>query len=154
DAGQSSGGDTRGMQSAGILVVRPIPPGSDSTVERVVDIRVDDHEQPFKELRRLLDMTLGVPNRLTAQSVDLAKAGRHADAIAAMQKALAINPRSEAAIYALAQRYAQAGQPARALEQLAAAIERQPKQWKPQAAADPLFASLKDMVEFRRLVAP
>src|SRR5262249_53464934 len=42
DAGQSKGGDTRGMQSAGILVVRPIPPGSESTVERIVDIRVDD----------------------------------------------------------------------------------------------------------------
>ena len=28
DAGQSKGGDTRGMQSAGILVVRPLPPNS------------------------------------------------------------------------------------------------------------------------------
>jgi len=34
DAGQSAGGDTRGMQSAGLLVVRPIPAGSNSTVER------------------------------------------------------------------------------------------------------------------------
>ena len=57
DAGQSKGGDTRGMQSAGILVVRPLPPNSDSTVERIVDIRVDDAEEPFKELRRLLNMT-------------------------------------------------------------------------------------------------
>ena len=53
DAGQAKGGDTRGMQSAGILVVRPLPPNSESTVERIVDIRVDDHEDPFKELRRL-----------------------------------------------------------------------------------------------------
>ena len=59
DAGQAKGGDTRGMQSAGILVVRPLPPNSDSTVERIVDIRVDDHEEPFKELRRLLQMTTG-----------------------------------------------------------------------------------------------
>ncbi len=154
DAGQSKGGDTRGMQSAGILVVRPLPPGSDSTVERVVDIRVDDHEQPFEELRRLLDMTLGVPNRLMAESAALAKAGRHADAIAPLQKALAINPRSEPAMYALAQRYAQAGQPAKAIAQLAVAIRRQPKQWKPQAAADPVFAKLKDSAEFRRLIAP
>ena len=29
DAGQSKGGDTRGMQSAGILVVRPLQPKSD-----------------------------------------------------------------------------------------------------------------------------
>ena len=59
DAGQSKGGDTRGMQSAGILVVRPLPPNSENTVERIVDIRVDDSDEPFKELRRLLNMTLG-----------------------------------------------------------------------------------------------
>jgi uncharacterized Ntn-hydrolase superfamily protein len=58
DAGQSKGGDTRGMQSAGILVVRPLQPGSDSTVERIVDIRVDDAPNPFIELRRLLGIAL------------------------------------------------------------------------------------------------
>ena len=65
DAGQSKGGDTRGMQSAGILVVKPLPPNSESTVERIVDIRVDDSENPFKELRRLLQMTQGEPAKLT-----------------------------------------------------------------------------------------
>src|SRR5262247_3098466 len=49
DAGQSKGGDMRGMQSAGLLVVRPLPPDSTSTVERIVDIRVDDSANPFKE---------------------------------------------------------------------------------------------------------
>jgi len=56
DAGQSKGGDTRGMQSGGILVVRPLPPNSESTVERIVDIRVDDAPNPFVELRRLLGL--------------------------------------------------------------------------------------------------
>ena len=65
DAGQSAGGDSRGMQSAGILVVRPIPPGSNSVVERIVDIRVDDAVDPFKELRRLLNIQLGVPRKMT-----------------------------------------------------------------------------------------
>ncbi|MEP7117759.1 MAG: DUF1028 domain-containing protein [Acidobacteriota bacterium] len=154
DAGQSKGGDTRGMQSAGLLVVKPIPAGSDSTVERVIDVRVDDSAQPFVELRRLLNMTEGVPQRLTEQAAQLAKDRKFAEAIATQQKALAINPRSEPAIYALAQRYAQAGQPAQAIEQLTVAITRQPKQWKSQAAADPLFASLKDSAEFKRLIAP
>ena len=54
DAGQSKGGDTRGMQSAGILVVKPLAPNSESTVDRIVDIRVDDAPNPFVELRRLL----------------------------------------------------------------------------------------------------
>jgi uncharacterized Ntn-hydrolase superfamily protein len=44
------------MQSGGILVVRPLPPNSDSTVERIVDIRVDDGPNPFTELRRLLGL--------------------------------------------------------------------------------------------------
>jgi uncharacterized Ntn-hydrolase superfamily protein len=57
DAAQSKGGDTRGMQSGGILVVRPLAPNSDSTVERIVDIRVDDAPNPFTELRRLLQLT-------------------------------------------------------------------------------------------------
>jgi len=152
DAGQAKGGDTRGMQSAGILVVKPLDSKSESTVERIVDIRVDDHEEPFKELRRLLQMTLGVPQRLTAQASDLAKAGRHAEAIAAQQQALAINPRSEASMYALAQRYAQAGDTPRALAELGRAIRRQPKQWKAQAATDPVFASLKADAAFQRLV--
>lgn len=154
DAGQSKGGDTRGMQSAGLLVVRPLAPGSDSTVERIVDIRVDDAENPFVELRRLLQMTQGVPGALTARAEALARDRRFADAIAEQQKALAINPRSEALMYALAQRYAQAGNSAQAMEHLRAAITRQPAQWKAQAAADPVFASLKNVTEFQRLIAP
>jgi uncharacterized Ntn-hydrolase superfamily protein len=152
DAGQSKGGDTRGIQSAGILVVRPLPPNSDSTVERIVDIRVDDSEEPFKELRRLLNMTLGVPNRLTSQSAELAKAGKLVDAIAIQKKALEINPRSEQLMYALAQRYALAGDTKLALDYLGRAIRRQPKQWKAQAATDPIFAAVKDSPEFKRLV--
>jgi uncharacterized Ntn-hydrolase superfamily protein len=152
DAGQAYGGDTRGMQSAGILVVRPLPPDSDSTVERIVDIRVDDHENPFLELRRLLAMTTGAPNRLLARSAELSTQGQHAEAIAAAQQALAINPRSEAAMYQLARRYAAAGDPARALEHLARAIARQPVQWKNQAASDPAFAALRSTAVFQRLI--
>lgn len=154
DAGQAKGGDTRGMQSAGILVVRPLPPNSESTVERIVDIRVDDHEDPFKELRRLLDMTTGVPNRLLTRSAELSKEGRHAEAIAEARQALAINPRSEQAMYQLARRYAAAGDRAQAMAQLSRAIARQPKQWQFEAASDPAFESLRAMPEFQRLIKP
>jgi uncharacterized Ntn-hydrolase superfamily protein len=81
EAGQAAGGDTRGMQSAGLLVVRPVPPGSNVVVERIVDLRVDDAVDPFKELRRLLNISLGVPRKLTDQSSELAKAGKLDDAI-------------------------------------------------------------------------
>ena len=152
DAGQSKGGDTRGMESAGILVVKPLPPNSESTVERIVDIRVDDSENPFTELRRLLQMTQGEPARLTERSAQLAKDGKFAEAVAEQKKALVINPRAENLIYALAQRYAQAGDTAHALEQLAVAIKRQPRQWRAQAAADPVFAKIKDQPAFAQLV--
>src|SRR6185295_19464098 len=95
DAGQSKGGDTRGMQSAGILVVRPLPANSESTVERIVDIRVDDTTNPFDELRRLLNITLGVPAKLTARATELARDGKFADAIAEQKKAIAITPNNE-----------------------------------------------------------
>ena len=153
DAGQSKGGDTRGMQSAGILVVRPIPPNSDSTVERIVDIRVDDAANPFVELRRLLSMTLGVPTRLTEHAAQLARDGKFAEAIAEQQKAIAITPNNEQMHYALAQRYAQASDPQDAIQALAEAIRRQPR-LKKQAAEDTLFEKLKDRAEFRRLIEP
>ena len=152
DAGQSKGGDTRGMQSAGILVVRPLPPSSTSTVERIVDIRVDDAEDPFSELRRLLEMTQGVPNRLSDQSAKLAAEGKFTEAIAEMKSALEINPRSEQLQYAMAQRYAQAGDAANAIKWLSTAIARQPKQWKPRAAEDPIFTKLRERADFKRLL--
>jgi len=152
DAAQAKGGDTRGMQSAGILVVRPLQPGSDSTVERIVDIRVDDSPEPFQELRRLLAMTTGVPQRLLSGAAALSKDGKHADAIAEVKKALAINPRSEPAMYALARYYAASGNTQAAMEQLSLAISRQPKQWKVEAASDAAFDKMRGSVEFQRLV--
>jgi uncharacterized Ntn-hydrolase superfamily protein len=98
DAGQSKGGDTRGMQSAGILVVRPLPAGSESTVERIVDIRVDDATNPFVELRRLLNITQGVPGKLTERSAQLARDGKFAEAIAEQKKALDIAEQRAAAL--------------------------------------------------------
>jgi uncharacterized Ntn-hydrolase superfamily protein len=154
DAGQARGGDTRGMQSAGILVVRPLPPNSQNTVERIVDIRVDDHEEPFKELRRLLMMTTGVPNRLLARSAELSKEGKHDEAVAEAKKALEINPRSEQAMYQLARRYAAAGDTTRALEYLSRAVARQPKQWAFEAASDPAFEQLRSLPVFQRLIKP
>jgi tetratricopeptide (TPR) repeat protein len=129
-----------------------LQPGSNNTVERIVDIRVDDHENPFKELRRLLYMTTGVPNRLAETASKHAEQGKYNEAIAELQQALAINPRSEQIHYALAQRYAQAGDPAAALKWLGQAITRQPAVWKPRAADDPLFAKLRSTPEFQRLV--
>lgn len=149
DAAQAAGGDTRGMQSAGLLVVRPA--AATATNDRIVDIRIDDAVDPFKELRRLLNITLGVPRKLTDQSAELAKAGKFDQAIAEEKKALEIQPNSDTLHYALAQRYAQAGQPLQALVPLREAIRLHPNLAR-QAADDVLFAKMRDLPEFKRLI--
>jgi len=52
DAAQEAGGDRRGQQSAAILVVGP-EQGYAGLSDVFVDLRVDDHEQPLEELRRI-----------------------------------------------------------------------------------------------------
>ncbi|MDR7520594.1 MAG: DUF1028 domain-containing protein, partial [Armatimonadota bacterium] len=54
-AGQAAGGDSRGQQSAALYVAKE--QGSyGGTLDRYVDLRVDDHPAPVDELRRLLDL--------------------------------------------------------------------------------------------------
>jgi uncharacterized Ntn-hydrolase superfamily protein len=52
DAGQQAGGDSRGKQSAALLVVRE-GGGYGGDNDRVLDLRVDDHPEPIRELIRL-----------------------------------------------------------------------------------------------------
>lgn len=54
-AGQEKGGDKRGQQSAALYVVRKNG-GYSGFNDRYVDLRVDDHEKPIEELKRLLDI--------------------------------------------------------------------------------------------------
>jgi uncharacterized Ntn-hydrolase superfamily protein len=51
-AGQAVGGDSRGQQSAALLVVAK-DGGYGGLSDILVDLRVDDHEHPIPELRRL-----------------------------------------------------------------------------------------------------
>ncbi|MGH9558939.1 MAG: DUF1028 domain-containing protein [Bryobacteraceae bacterium] len=58
-AGEDAGGDSRGKQSASMLVVRR-GGGRNIANDRYVDINVDDNPDPLQELRRLLDINLGL----------------------------------------------------------------------------------------------
>jgi uncharacterized Ntn-hydrolase superfamily protein len=51
-AAQAAGGDSRGQQSAALLVVEK-DGGYGNLSDTLVDLRVDDHERPILELRRL-----------------------------------------------------------------------------------------------------
>lgn len=55
DAAQGLGGDFRGMQSAG-LVVRSGERDTPEWSTALVDVRVDDHPEPLRELRRLMEL--------------------------------------------------------------------------------------------------
>ncbi len=55
DAAQAAGGDIRGRQSAALIVVSGKPTGK-PWLDRVFDLRIDDHPEPLKELRRLVTL--------------------------------------------------------------------------------------------------
>ena len=54
EAGQSAGGDTRGMQSAAMLIVKK-DGGPWLHNDVVLRLQVDDSPEPIKELRRLVE---------------------------------------------------------------------------------------------------
>jgi uncharacterized Ntn-hydrolase superfamily protein len=55
EAGQAAGGDIRGQQSAAILIVKPASTGQ-PWADTVMELRVEDHPEPIRELRRLVDL--------------------------------------------------------------------------------------------------
>jgi uncharacterized Ntn-hydrolase superfamily protein len=54
EAGQKAGGDTRGMQSAAILIIQK-DGGVWLNNDVVLRLQVDDNPEPIKELRRLIE---------------------------------------------------------------------------------------------------
>jgi uncharacterized Ntn-hydrolase superfamily protein len=54
-AAQAAGGDRRGQQSASLLVVQK-EGGYAGLSDVLVDLRVDDHERPIQELRRIYEL--------------------------------------------------------------------------------------------------
>jgi [ribosomal protein S5]-alanine N-acetyltransferase len=87
DAGQEAGGDSRGRQSAAILIVKPgwLP---------YINVRVDDHEYPLAELRRQVELWMNVVRaskphpQLGNRLVCLRSAGRDVADIQAMLRDL------------------------------------------------------------------
>jgi uncharacterized Ntn-hydrolase superfamily protein len=68
EAGQSAGGDTRGMQSAALLIVKKCG-GVWLHNDVVLRLQVDDNPQPIAELRRLVEHRRAVaPPTTTAEN--------------------------------------------------------------------------------------
>lgn len=87
DAAQAAGGDARGQQSAAILVVSGTPSGR-PWKDRLIDLRVEDHPEPLKELRRLVKIHRAYEHMNAGDSAveagDLKKAGEEYAAAEAM----------------------------------------------------------------------
>lgn len=80
DAAEAAGGDFRGRQAGGLLVVsgnRDDPPWS-----RVVDVRVDDHPEPLRELRRLYELQRAYGRRQELTPDEAEAAGMRPDEVA------------------------------------------------------------------------
>lgn len=88
-AGDDAGGDSRGRQSASLLVVRK-QGGRNTNNDRYIFINADDHPEPVKELRRLLDMNLTYLYQ--DQTFKLARAGKLREARDAMARAASYSP--------------------------------------------------------------
>ena len=89
EAGQSEGGDVRGMQSCALLVVSGEPSGK-PWADKIVDIRVDDHPDPLGELRRSLEV--GRAYDFMVEGEALLAEGRFEEALAAHREAIVLAP--------------------------------------------------------------
>ena len=149
DAGEAAGGDARGKQAGGVLVVKPIG-DSGRTTDRWVDVRVDDHAEPFKELRRLVNMSVSRIHAREART--LAAEGRFEEAVAAQEEAIAIVPAEDQLIYGLARLHARAGDAAKAVAALGRAIGIDAR-WRGLAASQADFDTIRQDADFQRLLS-
>jgi uncharacterized Ntn-hydrolase superfamily protein len=136
-AGDAAGGDSRGRQSASILVVRKLG-GRNTNNDRYVYINVDDNPDPFTELRRLLDLNLAYNyGDQTFKAID---AGNMEKARAAAQKAVSYSPNSFGSHLRLAFLSYLVGEKTASLDEFAKAKALNPanfdKQWKEEVQFD------------------
>lgn len=142
-AGDAAGGDSRGRQSAALLVCRARG-GYNGFTDRAVDVRVDDHPDPFRELSRLVGM--GVVNDLWNQGWTAFTGKRFAEALKWQEQATA---RAEAqpamlpeVVYDLAVIRLAAGDRKGALDAARRALALNPK-LEAQAKTDPDLAAIR-----------
>jgi uncharacterized Ntn-hydrolase superfamily protein len=147
-AGDAAGGDARGKQSAALLVVKD-KGGYGGYTDRYIDIRVDDHKEPFKELGRLLDFAL--MNAYWNQGWTAYKEKRYAEALTWQEKTAKLAPENAEVLYDLAIIRAWAGQPEAALEALQKAVTLNPG-LKKGAATDQDLAPVLGEADFSKII--
>ncbi|HEX9984004.1 MAG TPA: DUF1028 domain-containing protein [Thermoanaerobaculia bacterium] len=147
-AGDAAGGDSRGKQSAALVVVKE-GAGFNGGSDRAIDIRVDDHADPFGELGRLL--TLAETNYAWNEAWTAFTSKKYPEALEAVERAARLSPEHPELLYDVAVVRLASGKTAEALEALAKALRINPK-LKTQAAKDNDLQALRDNPAFRRLI--
>ena len=150
EAAQAAGGDRRGQQSAALVVERPGGiPGNREGIDRIVDLRVDDHPEPIRELRRLLDLHTRMG--LVLGTYELYEQRKWAAAIAATEAALTRFPDDPLLLYNLACYESLDGRRETALTHLESALARD-STLREMARGDADFALLAGDPSFLALV--
>lgn len=148
-AGENAGGDSRGKQSAALLVVKE-GGGYLGLNDIYIDLRVDDHAAPIDELERLVSIQLSYSALFEASA--LKEAGDLEGAVGAAGRAVELNPTMPEALYDLACYSALTGMREDALEALSRALSLAPK-FKDMAREDPDLKSLQEDDMFKAMVA-
>jgi uncharacterized Ntn-hydrolase superfamily protein len=147
-AGDEKGGDARGKQSAALLVVKENA-GYGGYTDRAIDIRVDDHPEPFKELGRLLKFAQ--VNYSWNEAWILFTQKEYADALPHMERAGRLAPDNAEVLYDVAVIRLANGKENEALEALEKSFSLNPR-LKKQAAEDNDLKSLKGNPGFEDLI--
>ncbi|HNW59726.1 MAG TPA: DUF1028 domain-containing protein [bacterium] len=147
-AGDTAGGDSRGRQSAALLVVKE-GAGYGGFTDRAIDIRVDDHPDPFLELKRLLDYAQ--MNYAWNEGWTLFTQKQFAAALPKIEHAALLAPQNPELLYDLAVIRLAAGRREESLVALRHAVTINEK-LKKQAYQDNDMAALRSDPRFQQLV--
>lgn len=147
-AGESKGGDARGKQSAAMLVVKE-GAGYGGYTDRAIDIRVDDHAEPFEELGRLLNFAQ--MNYAWNEAWTLFTQQNYEAALSPMERTARLAPENGEVWYDLAVIRAANDMPQDALDALQRATNLNPK-LKKQAKDDADLESIQSMRRFRQII--
>jgi len=151
DAGQAAGGDKRGQQSTALVVEQlGYEDIGAEGINRLVDLRVDDHTEPIKELRRLF--SLWQVRDLEVQAMRLYNETNYSAAVDIMAEVNKKSPNTPPILYNLACFECLSGLSTESISHLKQAIELD-SSIRELAKNDSDFESIHDMPEFADLTS-